>query len=203
VLDFLTGLEDLVTSSPLTYLAVLALVAGDAILPLFPGESAVVAAAVLAGDGRLNVFLVWAAAAGGAFIGDLAGYGIGRVLGRRAVDRWVRGERGRRRLDRAERELHARGMGLIAAAQFIPGGRNLIMIGAGTLGFPLRRFVPAEAVGVALWATFQTALGYFGGRAFDNTLVALGVSLGIALVLGVTLERLDALRRRRAEAAGA
>ncbi|HWH14273.1 MAG TPA: DedA family protein [Miltoncostaeaceae bacterium] len=201
--ELLTGLEDLVTDSPLTYLIVFALVAGDAIIPLVPGESAVVAAAVLAGDGRLNVLLVWAAAAAGAFVGDLIGYGIGRGLGRRAVDRWVRGEKGRRRLERAESELNRRGVGLIAAAQFIPGGRNLIMIGSGTLAFPLRRFIPAEAVGVTLWATLQTGLGYAGGRSIDNTLVALGVSVVLALVIGVSLERLDHLRRRRAEAGGA
>jgi membrane-associated protein len=44
-------------------------VAGDALVPVFPGESAVVAAAVLAADGELIVWLVLLAAFAGAFVG--------------------------------------------------------------------------------------------------------------------------------------
>lgn len=197
MLDQLNDLTDLVTDSPWTYVVVLLLVAGDAILPLFPGESTVVAASVLAADGDLRIGLVWMAAVAGAFIGDLVGYALGRVLGTRITARYPRGEKGRRRLREAEDALNRRGTGLIAAAQFIPGGRNVIMIGAGTLEYPLRRFLPAEAVGVTLWATFQCALGYVGGRALDDTLTALVVSLGMAFVVGVSLERGQAWWERR------
>ncbi len=198
----LEGLTDAVTGSPWTYLVVLLLVAGDAIIPLVPGESAVVAAAVLASDGELNILLVWAAAAAGAFLGDLAGYGLGRGVGGRLLDRFVRGETGRARLRRAEEQLQRRGVPLVASAQFIPGGRNLIMIGAGSLGFPIRRFIPAEAIGVALWATFQTGLGYLGGNIFDDTLTALAVSVGIAIVVAIAVERLASAWQRRRDAAG-
>lgn len=201
ILDGLDGVTDAVSGSPWTYLVVLLLVAGDAIVPLFPGESTVVAAGVLAADGELNVLLVWAAAAGGAFLGDTLMYLLGRRFGPGIVDRFVRGEKGRSRLEAAERQLDERGTGLVAAAQFIPGGRNLVMIGAGTLGFPIRRFLPAEAAGVVLWATFQTGLGYLGGRALEGTFTALLVSLGIAIAVGVGIERLDDWRRRRRAAA--
>lgn len=202
LIDGLEGLTDVVSGSPWTYLVVLLLVAGDAIVPLFPGESTVVAAGVLAADGELHVALVWAAAAAGALIGDTVMYLLGRRFGPRVVDRFVRGDKGRARLEAAEHQLDERGTGLIAAAQFIPGGRNLVMVGAGTLGFPLRRFLPAEAIGVTIWATFQTGLGYLGGRAFERTITALLVSLGIAIVVGVAVERIDDWRRRRRAARG-
>jgi membrane protein DedA with SNARE-associated domain len=195
----LESLTDLVTSSPLTYGVLFLLVAGDAIVPLFPGESAVVAAAVLAADGGLIVWLVLAAAFTGALAGDLVTYSIGRVAGPRVLARFVRGEKGRGRVRWAERELERRGMALIAAAQFIPGGRNVVMASAGTLGFPLRRFLAAEAIGASAWAVFQTSLGYFGGKAFDSTLVAIGVSVGVAIALGGVVEAVDRLRRRRRE----
>ena len=71
------------------------------------------------------------------------------------------------------------------------------MLGAGTLGFPLRRFLGAEALGASLWATVQTGVGYTGGRLVEGTLPALALSVGVALAVGVLIERLDALRRRR------
>jgi membrane-associated protein len=192
----LESLTDLVSSSPLTYGAIALLVAGDAILPLFPGESAVVAAAVLAADGDLLVWLVLLAAFAGALVGDFCGFLIGRTAGVRVVRRFVRGETGTRRLKRAERELDRRGMALIAAAQFIPGGRNVVMVAAGTLGFPLPRFLLAETIGAGIWASFQTALGYFGGRVFESTLTSLIVSLGIAFAVAAGIETIDRLRRR-------
>jgi membrane-associated protein len=74
----LESLADVVSGSPLTYPVVALLVAGDAIVPVFPGESAVVAAAVLAAEGELMVWLILLAAFGGAFLGDLLMYGLGR-----------------------------------------------------------------------------------------------------------------------------
>jgi membrane protein DedA with SNARE-associated domain len=198
----LESLTDFVSGSPLTYLLVGLLVAGDAIVPVFPGESAVVAAAVLAADGELMVWLVLLAAFAGAFVGDLVMYGIGRWAGTRLVRRYAsEGDRAER-VQWARGLLERRGVALIVAAQFVPGGRNVIMFSAGTLHYPLRRFVAAEALGAALWAAFQTAIGYFGGRLFDSTLTALLVSLGIAFAIAGLIELVDWLRRSaRARAA--
>jgi membrane-associated protein len=186
-----------VSGSPVTYLVVLALVAGDAIVPLFPGESAVVAAAVLAADGELVVWLVALAAFAGAFLGDLTMYGIGRWAGPRLVRRYASDGPRAERVGWAREQLDRRGPALIAAAQFVPGGRNVVMFTAGTLHFPLPRFLAADAVGAGLWAVLQTAIGYFGGRAFDDTLTALVASLGVAIALGAAVDGVDRLVRRR------
>ena len=47
------------------YWAVLLVVAGDGVFPALPGETAIVAAAVLAADGTLNILLVILAGAVG------------------------------------------------------------------------------------------------------------------------------------------
>jgi membrane-associated protein len=193
----LETLTSSVSGSPVTYLVVLALVAGDAILPLFPGESAVVAAAVLAADGELVVWLVALAAFAGAFLGDLTMYGIGRWAGPRLMRRYASGGRRAERVGWARGQLDRRGPALIAAAQFVPGGRNVVMFTAGTLHFPLPRFIAADGVGAGLWAVLQTAIGYFGGRALDDTLTALVASLGVAVALGAVVHGLDRLVRRR------
>lgn len=193
----LETLTQYVSGSPVTYLVVFALVAGDAILPLFPGESSVVAAAVLAADGELVVWLVALAAFAGAFVGDLTMYGIGRWAGPRLVRRYASEGKRAERVEWAREQLDRRGVALIAAAQFVPGGRNVVMFTAGTLHFPLARFMAADAIGAGLWAVLQTAIGYFGGRVFDDTLTALLVSLGIALALGGVIDGVDRLLRRR------
>lgn len=197
---------DLVTSwvsdSPLTYLAVLALVAGDAILPLFPGESAVVAASVLAADGSLLLPAVWAAAALGAVAGDTVAFLLGRGAGGRLLTRLRRREGWADRLDAAEDRIRRRGIVIIPAAHFIPGGRNVVMVAAGALGLPWRRFLPAEILGATVWATFQCALGWFGGRAFEGTGTALLISLGVAVALGVCLDLADRVHRARVSRRG-
>ncbi|WP_217913622.1 DedA family protein [Miltoncostaea marina] len=194
----LESLTDAISGSPLTYLVVALLVGGDAILPLFPGESAVVTAAVLADEGELQVWLIGLAAFAGAFAGDLLMFLIGRRFGPRAVARFASEGRGAERVRWAQEQLDVRGVPLIVAAQFIPGGRNIVMLVAGTLHFPLRRFLLAEAAGAAIWATFQTSIGYFGGRLIENTLVALVVSLAIAIAVGALVELAGRLRRRLA-----
>ena len=198
----LESLTDFISGSPLSYVLVGLLVAGDALIPLFPGESSVVAAGVLAADGELIVWLVLLAAFAGAFVGDLVMYGLGRWAGTRLVRRYASEGKRAERVRWAQGLLERRGVALIVAAQFVPGGRNVVMFSAGTLRFPLRRFIAAEALGAALWATFQTAIGYFGGRLFDSTTTSLVVSLGVAFAIAGLIELVDRLRRSaRARAA--
>lgn len=192
----MNALTDLMSGSPIAYLIVVALVAGDAVVPLVPGESSVVAAAVLAADGDLVIWLVVAAAFAGAFLGDLAMYGLGRWRGQHLIDRYASEGSRAARVEWARRQVARRGTPLVVAAQFVPGGRNVVMILAGCLHFPLRRFLVSNAIGTALWASFQASIGYFGGRLFNDTLVALGVSLAIAFSVGALIELADRARRR-------
>ena len=79
-----------VSGSPWTYVLLVAVVAGDAVMPVLPGETMVIAAAVLAAQGHLNIVLVVVAAALGALLGDNAAYGIGHSGLRRVADRVLR-----------------------------------------------------------------------------------------------------------------
>ncbi len=182
----LDSLTQAVSGSSWTYLVVLGVCAGDALLPLFPSETVVVTAAVLAANGRLNIGLVVAAAAGGALLGDNAAYGVGRSGLRRAADRFLRSDKSRQRLDWGRAQLRQHGPWIIIVARFIPGGRTATTYVAGTLGMPWkRRFLPADSSAALLWAIYCAALGYFGGSAFENNLwlpllIAFGVSLLVA-----------------------
>lgn len=195
------SLVDLASGSSWTYGVVFAFALLDAVAPIVPSETLVVAAAALAGSGRLDLALVLLAAAAGALLGDNAAYGIGRLFGPR-LERWLSATpRRRERLDWAERQLDERGGTLIVVARFVPGGRTATMVSAGLLGMRWRRFVPFDLAASTVWALYASLIGFFGGTAFeDEPLVGVGFALGLALVAGLVTEagrRILQRRRRR------
>jgi membrane-associated protein len=163
----------------------------DAIVPVVPSETAVITAGVVAGAGDLSLAMIVPSAAAGAFLGDNTAYWIGRRFGTRVVDRFFSGEKSRRRIDWAERQLTERGGELIAIARFIPGGRTAVTLSAGLLGFRWRRFILFDAAAAVGWALYASLLGYFGGHAFEHAawkglLLALGIAFAVAGGVEVT-----------------
>jgi membrane-associated protein len=176
----------------------------DAVVPVVPSETVVITAGVVAASGDLSLLLIVPLAAAGAFAGDNAAYWLGRGYGRRVEARFFSGEKARKRILWAERQLSERGGELIAVGRFIPGGRTAVTLSAGTLRYPWRRFAAFDALAAVSWALYASLLGYFGGRAFENsTWKALALALGIAFAVtgGVELTRWWLRRRpRRASA---
>jgi membrane-associated protein len=183
------SLVDLASGSAWTYALVFALATLDVLAPILPSESLVVAAAALSASGRLDVVFVVVAAAAGAFLGDNIAFGCGRLLDTR-LRRWLEATpRRRERLDWAEHQLDRRGGTIIVGARFIPGGRTVTMLAAGLLEMRWRRFVAFDIAAAAIWALYGTAIGYFGGTAFeDEPIVGVGVALTLALVAGAAIE---------------
>src|SRR3974377_2193678 len=63
------------------YLAIFVVVAMESAGIPMPGETTLVAAAILAGEGALHIYGVIGAAAAGAIVGDNCGYWVGREFG--------------------------------------------------------------------------------------------------------------------------
>jgi membrane protein DedA with SNARE-associated domain len=163
-----------------------AVCAGDAVFPVLPSETAVIAAAVLAAHGHLSIVLVVIAAAVGALAGDNTAYAVGHGGLRRLADRLMNSEKSRRRLEWGRAQLQHHGGWIIVVARFIPGGRTATTYVAGTVGMPWKsRFLPADCVAAALWALYSSALGYFGGAAFeDNFWLPMLIAAGTGILLG-------------------
>jgi membrane-associated protein len=183
------------------FLAVLLIVAGDGVFPVLPGETAIVAAAVLAAKGTGNILVVIAAGAIGAVIGDSAAYAIGRG-GKGPIRRFVARFAGAERLEAAERMVHRNGPALIFTGRFLPGLRIAINMSCGATHMPYRRFLTFDAMGATVWSTQAALLGYFAGKAFaDQTWVAFVVAFGVtglvAVFVGVREKRY--MRKLRAE----
>jgi membrane-associated protein len=195
--------EYVANASGWAYAAVFLLALLDAILPVVPSETAVITAGVVAASGHLSLPLVVVAATVGAVGGDNTAYLIGRRFGGAATSRFFRSEKSRQRLSWAQRQLAQRGGQLILVGRFIPGGRTVVTLSAGTLHFRWRRFLVVDAVAALIWALYAGLLGYFGGRAFENAawkglLLALGTGFAIA---GLVEAVRWVLRRRRGQSA--
>jgi membrane-associated protein len=150
-----------------------------------PSETSVITAGVVASAGNLNLPLVIAAAASGAFLGDNTAYFVGSRFGTRINERFFNSQKAKKRVEWAQRQVTERGGELIAIARFIPGGRTVVTLSAGTLGYPWRRFVLFDAAAALGWALYAALLGYFGGQAFEmapwkGLLLALGIAFAVA-----------------------
>jgi len=177
----------------------------DALVPVVPSESSVITAGVVASSGDLSVPLIVVAAAGGAFAGDNTAYLLGRRFGTRIEARFFSGERGRKQIQWAERQLDERGGELIVIGRFIPGGRTAVTLSAGTLRYPWRRFALFDAAAAFVWALYATLLGYLGGRAFEHAPwkgLLLALAIAFAVAGGIELTRWLLKRRRPSGAAG-
>jgi membrane-associated protein len=199
----LDQLVELVSKSDWTYFVVMAAVFVDAWLPLIPSETMIITAGVLASHGHLAIEIVVVASVAGAILGDNFTYAIGRKLGRRRGGRLFRGEKAKRRLDKAAATLDKR-VWLIALGRFVPGGRTATAFACGMIELPWRRFFAYNALGGTLWAFYAAALGYWGGSTFEKNLwKPLLVALGTGALIAGAIEVGRHLWDRRAARAAA
>ena len=170
-----------------------------------PGETVLIAGAVFAGSGRLNIVAVGVVGFAAAVLGDNIGYAIGRFGGRALVDRW-----GRyvfltpERVDKAEAFFNRHGGKIIVFARFIEGLRQANGIIAGISGMHWLRFLAFNALGAALWVGTWVSVGYFAGQ--HITTIYDGITryaLYAADRRGGTDRRLDRLPPAQAPPAGA
>lgn len=187
-----------VSGSALTYLVVFVAAGLDVLFPLIPSETIVLTASILAAQGDLLIVALVPAVALGAFAGDNLCYWLGRKVGDPIARRLFKGQKGRARLQWAERALNRRGALLIAVGRFVPGGRSATTFAAGTLEMPYRSFLFADAIAAALWSVYICALGYLGGEAFKDSLwLPLASSLAAATLVGLGFEAWRRFQRRR------
>lgn len=187
-------------ASPWLLLVMFAVAIIDGFFPPIPSETVLVgAAAAAASTGDLAIVAPLAlVAALGAWIGDNLTYAIGRAVGTNRFA-WMRRPRVAAAFDRARSGLSRRGAPLILGARYIPVGRVAVNMSAGALGYPWRRFVALSALAAVTWAVYSTGVGMLAGNVFAGQPM-LGAIIGIvlALVVGLVIDRIAAVRRSRA-----
>ena len=190
------------------YLAVAGMIGVESFGIPAPGQTIMVAAAIYAGAGRLNIVAVAAIAFVAAVMGDNIGYWIGVRGGRKVAHKY-----GKyvfltpERLEKAERFFARRGNRIVLVARFIDGIRQFNGIIAGITAMPWRVFLLYNAIGAFLWVGWWTTIAYLLGthivgiidhaRPYKWWAIALIV---VAIVTYVTLH-VRHIRRKRARAA--
>ncbi len=168
-------------------------------IPL-PGETILIAAAVYAGAGKLNIVAVGLIAVVAAVVGDNIGYVIGFFGGRALVLRFgkyvmLTSER----LDRAEGFFERYGGVVVAGARFVEGLRQANGIVAGTIRMPWPRFLVFNMLGAVLWVGVWASVGYLAGghiTAIYDTVTRYSLYLLIALAVAVAALIIRAAVRR-------
>ncbi len=150
-----------------------------------PGETALVAAAVLASQGVMVLWEVLVVAALGAIIGDNVGYWIGRKGGRALLLRWrVTRSTAQRLLPPGERFFRRHGPKTVFFARFIAGLRVTAAWIAGITHMHWETFLKWNALGGIVWAFGYGLLAYFFGKALVEAVTTYGLYAGVVLVVG-------------------
>jgi membrane protein DedA with SNARE-associated domain len=166
-------------------LAILFLLVGmeSAGIPL-PGETALVAAGVLAARGDMDIVTVIVVAATAAIVGDNVGYWIGRLGGRKLIRRWGFLERHAGKvLPWSERFFKRHGAKTIFLGRFIAVLRVTAAWLAGISRMEWWRFFLWNAAGGICWAVLVGLVAYYGGKAAGEAVGRYGLIGGAAIVV--------------------
>ena len=169
-----------------------------------PGETILIAGAIFAGAGRINIVALGVVAFVAAVAGDNIGFAIGHFGGRALALRFGKYVfLTEERLNKAEAFFDRRGSIVITFARFVEGLRQANGIIAGITGMHWLRFLIFNAIGAALWVGTWVTIGYFAGNNITTvyhyiTLYSYYVLAGlVVLIVGYIVWR----RRRRRRAA--
>jgi membrane protein DedA with SNARE-associated domain len=165
-----------------------------------PGETALVAAAILASQGKLDIGLVIVIGVASAILGDNLGYLLGRKLGREVLE--APGPFHHRRVTvirTGDKFFQRHGPKAVFFARWIALVRFAAAWLAGINKMAFKQFFFWNALGGITWGITYGLVGYFGGHAAAKVLTRVGVVgaivLGVVVVGGIVFLK---LRERRA-----
>ena len=160
---------------------------------VIPSEPVLLFAGFQVQQGRLNFGLVVLSALSGSFIKSSIIYLIGYTLGKDFLikySRWTnyRAEYG----EYIKNKITKYGYRIITPLQFVPLVRRFIAAPCGLLKLDFRRFMFYNLIGVALWFSFLTTVGFHSGQYWQKyvsilhpyiTFIGIAVSLGFVVLI--------------------
>src|SRR5947199_5205827 len=160
----------------LGYAALGALIAGETMGVPLPGETALIAAGILASEGHLSIELVILVAACAAILGDNVGFWIGRRGGRKLLELPGPLAHHRQRvLERGEEVFRRHGGKTVFFGRWFSGLRIASAWLAGVNRMPWGTFVVYNALGGIAWAVTVRLASYYLGQSAADALKAVGL----------------------------
>lgn len=133
-----------------------------------PGDTLLLSAGLLAAQGNFSIALTIAVIAVAAIVGDNTGYTLGRTMGKRIFHKqdgiFFRQEY----IMKAEKFYEKHGAKTMLLAHFIPVVRSFAPLVAGVGKMPRALFFIYDAIGICVWATAVTLIGYWFGSRIPN-----------------------------------
>jgi len=126
-----------------------------------PGQSLLIAGALLSTRGEFDIRLLLVSAWFAATAGSMLGYIIGRLGGRKLL---LRLPLSPSRLERMDTFCRRHGTLLVILSRFIDGPRQLTGIFFGSLKMPATLFLLATSAGAVLWVGFWGLGSYYLGQ---------------------------------------
>jgi membrane protein DedA with SNARE-associated domain len=168
-------------------------------MPL-PGETVLIAASVIAGTSHaLSIWLVVAAAAGGAVLGNSISFWVGAEIGYRLLAKYGRYVwLSERRIKLGQYLFLRYGGEVVFFGHFVGAPRALAAFLAGTGSMRWPRFLAFNAAGGVVFAAILGLGAFYLGKVADRLATPVGIGLGVAAVTVIVALAL-LVRRHEAE----
>lgn len=159
------------------------------IFPPFPGDTVVVASAVLIPNADWPWWAVFTAVLAGSVTGAMFAYLFGAWVSSRPGEHWVSKKlatpKMARRVEKLTEGFERHGTAYIAANRFLPAFRSLFFVVAGMVGLPAARVVFFAALSALLWNALLMGVGWSVGynlAELSRWVQNYGIAVGIALI---------------------
>lgn len=169
-------------SSDVGYIVTFGLIAVETMGIPVPGETALIASALAAHNGDLNIVVLIVVAASAAILGDNVGFAIGRRWGRQVFTK--PGPMYTQRLallDLGEPFFAKHGPKAVFLGRWVSGLRIASAWLAGMNRMPWPTFVFWNALGGICWATALGLGAFYAGHAFETVITKVGVYGAVAI----------------------
>jgi membrane protein DedA with SNARE-associated domain len=179
-----------------SYFAVFLLIFLDAVMPIFPGETTLNAAATAAAHGKLELLPIIVMGGLGAILGDSALFWLARRFSRRIQPQVTRA-RANKQVSQALDIMDSSAPVLIVGGRYVPGMRFVVNATMGLSTIPYRRFLLWSVISGTLWSVYTTVLAYEIGLALGEYPLASFVISGLVTTVAITVVFFTIRRRRR------
>jgi membrane-associated protein len=166
--------------------------------PFLPGDTLLVSFGLFIASGDLGTNLAAAIAAFSvaAFLGNVVGYEIGRLIGPPIAQRDGRIMK-KKYFDQTHDFFEKHGNKALVIGRFVPFVRTYITVVAGITMMDRKRFATWSAVGAVAWVVVITMLGYFLGRSIPGLVKNIDLLILGILVLSAVPVLIEWYRHRR------
>jgi membrane protein DedA with SNARE-associated domain len=159
------------------------------IFPPFPGDTVVVASAVLIPNAGWPWWAVFAAVLAGSVCGAMCAYLFGAWVSSRPPEHWVSKKlaapKMAPRIAKVTAGFGRHGTAYIAANRFLPAFRSIFFVVGGMVGLPAARVAFFAAVSALLWNALLMGVGWAVGynlAELSRWVQNYGIAVGIALI---------------------